>query len=73
MKVKLTERALVQRIKRKLEKEQKCLKKSRGGPFHEELGDYYVVGPIEVVSTHVDIEALGRKLNVIKPFETLCF
>ncbi|MGA9061072.1 MAG: hypothetical protein WB341_05315 [Terracidiphilus sp.] len=71
-KVKITEKALYQRINRKLKANDEILKRSRGR-WATELGDYYVVdvGTSGVVSKDVDIEAYGRKLGVLRPYEAL--
>ena len=70
----VSERALVARIKRALAKEHKalrrCRKDSRG---FNDLGAYYMLDVYQnqVIDTHVNIEALGRKLNVLGVGETL--
>ncbi len=81
-KVPVTARALVQRINRKLRGVDQLLRKTRydheagvnGSESRawQDLGDYYVVdlaGPI--VEDHVDLEALGRKLGVLEPWEAI--
>jgi hypothetical protein len=68
----VTERALVARINRALAKEHKalrrCRKDARGFDFH---GAYYLLDGNTVIDTHVNIEALGRKLSVLGGHETL--
>jgi hypothetical protein len=69
--VPVSERALVQRINRHLKKRDAVLKATRGGQAREELGDYYVIdGARNIVSAkHVDVEALGRELGALMPYE----
>ncbi len=71
--VPVTERALLQRINRVLANEGKQLQKARGGTARLELGDYYSVNVRRnfVVQKDVDLEELGRKLNSLRPYESL--
>ena len=71
-KVAVTERALVQRINRKLAKDQEVVKKARGAATRD-LGDYYRLDAFRnaVMESNVDLEALGRKLGVLRVFEAL--
>jgi hypothetical protein len=70
----VTERALLRRINRKLAKDQevvrRCRENSRG--FHD-LGTYYRVDLTTnlVVDTHIDIETLGRELDVLGESESV--
>jgi hypothetical protein len=69
----VSERALVARINRALAKQRtvlrRCRKDARGFDFH---GAYYMLDSYNtVIDTHVNIEALGRKLNVLGDRETL--
>ena len=68
----VSERALVARINRVLVKQQRalrrCRKDARGFDFH---GVYYLLDGNTVIDTHVNIEALGHKLNVLGDWETL--
>ncbi len=78
-KVPISHRALMQRINRALTKEDERLCKarpSRGeGLTREQLecGDYYVINTRGnmVTTKHVDIEALGRELEVLAEWESL--
>jgi hypothetical protein len=73
MKAKVSQRALVARVRRELAKEgealRACRQDSRG---YSELGDWYIVGNNNLVSAkHCDLAALGRELGVLKDFEEL--
>ncbi len=79
-KVPVGERALVRRIKRELhevnekgEEFGKRLCKTREGRNRIGLGEYFIVdvGRRHVIETHVDIEALARKLGVLRGYEVL--
>ncbi len=68
--VPVSERALVQRINRKLAGKQ--LVKTRGIWALPELGRYYTVSDRNtIVDTHVALEGFGRKLHVLQPWESL--
>jgi hypothetical protein len=69
----VTMRALIQRINRKLSAEEEMLKVTRGDRWRGDLGDYYVVdmNRNHLVSTHVDVAALGRKLGVLAAWENV--
>ena len=73
-KVKVSERALIQRINRKLSKELKSLRGAREKSigFHD-TGRYYIVDDSRnlVAATDVKLEELGRELKVLKPYEVL--
>ncbi len=71
----VTERALFSRINRKLKKEGEILRRCReNSRFYADMGPYYAV---DVVSNTVtargvsDLEAWGRDLGVMRPFEKL--
>jgi hypothetical protein len=70
--VPITRRALVQRIGRALEKKgERLVANSRPGPAPD-IGNYFTVDIDRkfVVQTHLDdLEALGRKLGILKPYE----
>ena len=71
--VPVTERALLQRVNRALPNEGKQLQKARGITARLELGDYYTVNVQRnfVVQKDVDLEELGRRLNALRPYESL--
>lgn len=71
----ITERALVARINRKLEKEGEILRRCReNSRWFTDMGRYYTV---DIVSNAVgargvsDLESFGRDLGVVKAFERL--
>ena len=75
-KIPLSERAIVQRINRRLAKQQEKLLRLRGGRdsrWWNELGNHYVVDADDaiVIRTHVDIEALAKELRVVRDYECL--
>ena len=71
--VPVTMRALVQRINRKLAAKSEILKKARGEKAKVEAGDYYVINSDRniLMLKRVDPEALGRKLEVLRPWESV--
>ncbi len=71
--VPVSERALVQRINRKLSKQGEMLRKSRGGSAFNTLGDFYSIDirSNSVASHSIDIEVWGRELAVLHPWEKL--
>ncbi|HTV59602.1 MAG TPA: hypothetical protein VMJ93_12095 [Verrucomicrobiae bacterium] len=71
--VSVTERALMQRINRKLHEEGRCVKKTRGERAWTELGACYVLDceGNYIVEHHVDVEDLGRELEVLRDWEVL--
>jgi len=80
--IKITKRALFQRIDRKLKQYGEKLYTPRTEAAQQELGAYCVVATGEVVRpkraaipgavrVHVDLEKLGRELGVIQPWEEL--
>jgi hypothetical protein len=70
-KVRVTQRALVQRINRVLARQDEVLKATRGDRWRGEQGDYYIVDVRLncIVHKHVDLEAAGRKLKVLQKWE----
>lgn len=82
IRIRITERALFQRINRKLKQDGEKLCTARTDSAKEQLGRFYVVETGQharpkravssgVVHTDVDLEKLGRKLGVIQPWEEL--
>ena len=73
-KVPVSERAVVQRINRKLRQEHEQLHATRPGTQAElTLGRYYVrnVTGNYIVSMHVDVEKLGREVEAIAEWEEM--
>jgi hypothetical protein len=74
MAVPITERALVQRINRKLAQDSwRVLKKTRGARAIRDLGEFYVldVNRNFVITSHVDPVAFAKKLGVLEAYEEL--
>ena len=70
-KVKITTRALLQRINRKLDSDQEKLHTSRGEQAYQDVGRYYIINYYNnsITASGVDPEALGRELGVLKAYE----
>lgn len=70
-KISVSERAVIQRINRKLRPHDEMLRKSRGGRAMQSVGDYYVVNFDRnyIAQQDVDVEGLARELAVLKPWE----
>jgi hypothetical protein len=70
-KVPVGERALLQRINRKLAQKDAVLKKLRGDHYLHELGSYYIVNYRfnRIEATAVDPVAFARELMVLAPWE----
>lgn len=74
--VPVSKRALIQRINRALKKDDEALKTARGSQTSSTVGDFFIISldprmGRSVLHQDVDIERLGRKLGVLKPFEQL--
>lgn len=80
--IKITKRALFQRINRKLKAQGEKLYTPRTEAAQKQLGEYCVVATREVVQpkgvvtpgavrVRVDLEKLGRELGVIQPWEEM--
>ena len=73
-KVKVSERALLARLNRKLAAEnltvKKCAESSR---WHSNLGDYYCVDMAlnTITASHIGLEGWGREYGCLKGFEEL--
>jgi hypothetical protein len=70
----ITERALFQRLKRRLEKHYgQLLRKSREGRVMIDLGEYYAIDIYRnvIVRTHIDLEQLAKDEKVMHPLEKL--
>lgn len=73
-KVPVSRRALVQRINRALKKDRENLKTcSSNSRSYNTLGEYYIIdlGTNCIIHTDVDIEAVGRKRDILKQWEIL--
>jgi hypothetical protein len=71
--VPISERALVQRINRKLAAQGEVLKKTRGARAIQELGDYYVLDLHRnlLLNKDVDPVELAKVLRVLRRFERI--
>jgi hypothetical protein len=66
-------RALMQRINRKLAKKEEQLCSNRSDHWSSDLGAYYVLNlrSNSITDDHVDPEALGREIGVLRPWEVV--
>jgi hypothetical protein len=69
----VSERALIQRIKRRLKPDGMTLKQTRGVRARLDLGYFYVLDLTRnfALDTNVNIETYGRELGVLTDYETL--
>jgi len=72
--MKVSERAVIQRIRRKLRHEGMLIRKTRSERWIRDLGDWYVmdgcnrfVGRLE----RQELEEYARELRVLAPYETI--
>jgi hypothetical protein len=73
-KVQVSERALLARINRRLDKERELIRKCRpDARGYATLGDYHRIDwhLNAVIDTHVNLEDLSRDLDLLKPWEVL--
>jgi hypothetical protein len=71
-KVKITERATLQRVNRALAREGSRMKVCReSSPWFGNLGRYYVVNQYNAVDQHANLEGWARDLGILKPFEEI--
>jgi hypothetical protein len=70
--VPVTERALVQRLRRALTNDGERLLVNRGGHGPANVGRYYIVDGRNIMTDHdVDLVALGRRRGILRPWEQL--
>jgi hypothetical protein len=71
--VPVSERAVTQRINRKLAASGEKLQKCRSDRWRHDVGDWYVIDVDRnlVLHKHVGLEELGRKLGVLHEYENL--
>jgi hypothetical protein len=71
--VPVSTRALVARLRRALQRKNRDLHATRGVEAKASLGDFYVVDlrRHHVVNSRVDIEALAKDLDCLRPHERL--
>ena len=72
-KIGLTRSAVIQRINRKLSANNERLRTVRhdNERLLREVGQFYITGEEGVNRRNVDIEALARRLDVLRPWETI--
>ena len=76
-KIPVTERALIQRINRKLAKNGSKLVAARGAKEMEAFGHYYTVRRVksalnaQVLASHLDLVGYGRELGVLATDEEI--
>ena len=73
MKKPVSRRALVERIRRSLKKQNMSFRTNRGGPYMERYGAYYIVDLTtnSIVGGCSDLEHYGREEGVLKDWEEL--
>ena len=71
----VTPSALTRRVNRKLAHQCEVLSKTRGERWRGDLGDYYIVNwwTNTVEAQHIDLEALGREIGVLREHEYVCW
>jgi hypothetical protein len=72
MKASVSSRAVEQRLNRALKRKGLQLRKTRG-ERNPQLGQYFLVDPAgnSIFDTHIDLEGLARKLEVLHGWEKL--
>jgi hypothetical protein len=71
-KIGVTQSAVIQRINRKLLANNERLRVTRNDErMLREVGQFYITGEEGVNRRNVDLEALARKLDILKPWEQL--
>ena len=70
-KMPVSERAIIQRINRKLKPDLEALKVARNERMRLDVGQFYIINyrMNAVIHRDVDPEALGRELGVLKAWE----
>ena len=69
----VSERALIGRINRRLRHEGRLLRTARGQAVVSSVGRFYVIDINRnwIVWQNIDLEALGRELGVLQPWERM--
>ena len=72
-KMKISERALLQRLNRKLAEEKLIVKKTRGEKLVREVGDYFLLDlhRNRITEKHIDLTAMGRERGVLAAWEVV--
>ena len=73
MKIKITERALLARLRRRLEKDGEFLKACKeNSPSFSDLGHFYLVNSQNcIIAAWINLVTLAEELNVLKEYEEL--
>jgi hypothetical protein len=71
--MKVTKGTLVQRLNRRLRRDDMRVRATRGWRANLDLGRYYIVNPRRnwIVATNIDLESCGREYGVLESHETL--
>ena len=71
--VNVSERAVMQRINRRLTREDKRIHRARRWPEHLKLGKHYIIDELKnvVCDSHVFIEQYAREIGAMQPWECL--
>jgi hypothetical protein len=71
--VRVSSRATLARINRRLSSEAECLRQSRGTRARADFGEVFYLDLRRnvIVGHHVDVEAFARELGVLQPYERL--
>jgi hypothetical protein len=72
-KVPVSERALIQRLNRKIHDEERMIRTTRGGRAESDLGRHYCLNwrGNWIVAKNIDLEDWGREHGVLKDWEEL--
>jgi hypothetical protein len=72
-KVPVTERAIVQRLNRRLAHDYESIKTPRGERNLQSLGRFYLLNTYQnwIMKTHIDPESFARDLGVMAPWEVV--
>lgn len=73
IKVPVSQKALMQRINRRLAEDGWVVRTSRSSRAVFDLGQHYVLDPSinNIIETHVDLEAFGHELGALRAWEAL--
>jgi len=71
--LKVNERSLIQRINRKLKEDGEQLRTARSEKVEQQVGHHFVIDIQRnfISKPHVDLEKLGRELDVLQGWEEL--
>jgi hypothetical protein len=71
--MKVTKGTVIQRLNRRLRRDDMRVRTTRGWRAHHDLGRHYIVNPQRnwIVATNIDLEAYGREYGVLDQDEQL--